>query len=70
MKKLRKGKLANAEHEEIFRAELKKFCDEGNRLKKLVQSGKMKFDDYNTWLAQQSNLADDLMEGFAAKKSE
>jgi hypothetical protein len=26
----------------------------------------MKIDDYNTWLAKQANLADDLMEGFAA----
>jgi len=64
LKKLRKGKLANPDHEAIFRAELKKFCDEGKRLKKLVQRGKMKFDDFNTWLAQQANLADDLMDKF------
>ena len=62
LKKLRKGKLANPEHEAIFRVELKKFCDEGKRLKKLVQRGKMEFDDFNTWLAQQANVADDLMD--------
>jgi hypothetical protein len=66
LKKLRKGKMANPEHEALFSEELKKFCAEGKRLKKLVQGRKMKIDDYNTWLAQQANLADDLMDKFAA----
>jgi len=64
LKKLRNGKLANPEHEAIFRTELKKFCDEGKKLKTAVQKGKMEFNYYSTWLAQQANLADDLMEGF------
>jgi len=64
LKKLRNGKFANLEHEVIFSAELKKVCDEGKKLKKVVQDGKMKFGDYSTWLAGQTNLADDLMEGF------
>ena len=64
LKKLRKGKLANAEHEALFSAELKKFCAEGKKQKAAVQKRKMAFGEYSTWLARQANLADDLMEGF------
>ena len=65
LKKLRKGKLANPDHEALFSAELKKFCAEGKRLKTAVQKRKMNFADYSTWLAQQANLADRLMDNFA-----
>ena len=65
LKKLRKGKLANIEHEAVFSAELKKFCTEGKKLKMAVQKRKMTFGEYSTWLAQQANLADELMDGFA-----
>jgi hypothetical protein len=70
LKKLRKGKLANPKQEALFSGELKKFCDEGKKLKTAVQKRKMNFSDYSTWLAQQANLADDLMDNFAADKME
>jgi hypothetical protein len=70
LKKLRKGKLANPEHEALFSAELKKFCAEGKMLKTAVQNRKMAYKDYSTWLAQQANLADDLMDKFAANITE
>ena len=46
-------------------AELKRFCTEGKKLKALVQKRKMNFGEYSTWLAQQANLADEMMDGFA-----
>ncbi|MCL1882474.1 MAG: hypothetical protein FWF81_01800 [Defluviitaleaceae bacterium] len=64
LKKLRKGKHANPENAEAYDIEFKKFCKEGIARKAAVKNRKMSLADFSSWLAQQKNEADRLMDEF------
>jgi hypothetical protein len=66
-RKLQKGKAANPEAAAAFKAEFNIFRKEAKERKKSVKAGKTKFADFSSWLAQQQNEADRLMDVFAPK---
>jgi hypothetical protein len=68
LKKLRKGKHANPENAAAFEIELEKFRKEGITRKTAVKNRKMPLADFSTWLAQQQNFADKLMDDFTKRQ--
>jgi hypothetical protein len=61
LKKLKKGKLADPEKATNFNVEFKKFRKEGIMRKTAVKNREIPLADFSSWLAQQQNLADELM---------
>ena len=66
-RKLKKGKYANLENAAAFKVELDVFRDEAVKRKAAVKSRQLSDVDFFTWLAQQQNLADTLMDKFTNK---
>ena len=61
LKKLKKGKFADPEKAANFNIEFVRFRKEGIMRKVAVKNREMSLADFSTWLAQQQNLADELM---------
>jgi len=63
LRKLRKGKAANAEKAAAFKVEFDAFRKEAVKRKAAVKNRKLSQADFSAWLVEQQNLADKLMDG-------
>ncbi|MCL1884606.1 MAG: hypothetical protein FWF81_12755 [Defluviitaleaceae bacterium] len=67
-KKLQKGKHANPENAAAFKVEFDAFRKEAVKRKAAVKNRQRPLADFSTWLAEQQNFADKLMDELAQKK--
>jgi len=63
-RKLKKGKTANEEMAVAFKVHLDNFCKEAKRRKESARRRELSIADFSSWLAQQQNEADRLMDEY------
>ena len=62
IRKLKKGNAADSEKAEAVGAAFKIYRKEAVKRKAAVKSGDLSFSDFATWLAEQQNTVDALMD--------